>query len=1322
MGETVENSLFVSPIPIMRQPPLEMTSGPDSIESLCRRLEENLPLSNREILAEFGLLEGHPWEHHVRSPSTNYYACLYALAKSVHPKRILEIGTGFGLSAAALLKACEMLELLVSLDLGIFGEQHGWAESNLVFARRTIHRWCTRQGIPPEKVKFFQANTQPPGRSDNDNVACRALHWSEVPELTQLLVPETFDLLFVDGKHTENGLYNDLKTFWPFLRPGGLLICDDLHDESFREFFPWAGDTLRSFSDFISEFSAHIAGHHIWPFPRVLPPTREGMRPFGIIRKKPAERALLQTPAGRPTRLESRELPDFASLIAALARNQRRLYLRDQSPRTLAALVKLAQSHQPTKIIELGTLSGLSLRAWLAAGTQAEIVAVDLSFAALHQSLKVAPLDLSRVRLLEQDILKTDFRRLWEPHDRVLLYVDAHDQPDSPIMEHLLAHALPLLPPGSLVVVDDLWHSPETLSAENAGEFFRRRVMDDIDPLQCFAGHFAPYWRGGCFMGFAEVQPLLAWVNARKISLHFHQDHKFVSFAWPADGGNPERMFEKARNAGTAGCFSFHPLADAALLGAGSFTIDGPTLLALSLKEKALDLYGRGLVAEALACLGRACDYRHQVGGFRYAQAVCLARLGRFAEALACLEEELCSPFPHGRTLKLGNDIRDWLRAEKLAPVTEITPTVASVLTIFACPKAFQGHAAVLQKNAIASWTRLSPRPEIILCGNDPGVAEVARELGLRHVPEVELSRGGTPLVRHVFQAAQNLATSPILAYVNADIILGPDFMDAAAKAREQFPSFLMIGRRRGVDLKDLIDFAGPDWRENLIARAADSGTLHAVSALDYFVFTKNLWPEIPDFALGRTAWDNWLAAQPLLAGTPVIDATPFVTAIHQNHDYGHVQGGQEAAWKGEEASRNQDLAWTSPFLAYSSHATWEMTPGGYFLERKVQQQFMALGREGWAFLQEGKPEAALARFEEMLRLHPEGIPGLHYIRALALEKLGRKGEARAALEKELASHPTHRRARDLLTFLEDTGEETAIGNPKISVVIPTYNRAHFLAEAVQSVLSQAYDDLEVLVVDDGSTDDTPAVLARFDDPRVRYLRKEKTGAPDSRNWGIANASGEWILWLDSDDALMPGWLARLESMLADGDPADVYYGNLVVVDAAGRPLKTLRYEDFDGCLNLLLPRLLQGNPLPQPGTLVRASLLRDAGGFDTAFPRAHDYELWSRLAPVARFKHLNFLALKWRWHDTNMSSGSVPRDLSYEAEIVKRLLKRHPLKDFFPDLDWEDWPRAQAQAARTLSDIFLHYGDEEAAREWLKESAGLSSRAQTPAECAAHG
>jgi radical SAM superfamily enzyme YgiQ (UPF0313 family)/predicted O-methyltransferase YrrM/GT2 family glycosyltransferase len=1312
-GEVPETGHEPRPAPARALPQEDEGPERESLASLCRRLEKDQPLSTREILADFGLLTGHPWEHHANSPVTTYYACLAALAQSCRPRRILEIGTGFGLSAAALLHACDQVELFVSLDLGIFADEYQFKESNLAFAARKIHAWCQKRGVPPERVRFFRANTQPLGKTDNDNIACQASHWSTLLELRQVLAPASFDVLFVDGKHTEDGLYQDMRTFWRFLRPGGLLLCDDLHDDSYREIFPWAGETIASFERFLGEFASDIAEHQVWPFPQVLPEGAAGLRPFGLIRKKEATAPEARKVAYQPAPVDP---VDLTPVLTDLARANRRLYFRDQTPASLAALVALAEEFQPTCIVELGTCQGLSLRAWLAARTPARITTIDLSMAPLRQSLETVPMDLSRVTLLEQNILETDFSRLWDSEDRVLLYVDAHDQPQAPLMDYILKKALPALPPGSLVVVDDLWHSDAPLNPETVEDFFRSRVLPEIDPLQCFPGHYASYWQGGAFMGFAEAIPLLTWVNQQRLELRFSPEAKLVSFGWPPQETLTPSTATPDTNPTDTGTYYYHPVENFALAGAGGLNLDRGTFAALSRYLEGMDRFGQGKIQEALGHFEAAGDCP-ALAGAGYAQAVCSARLGNLEDALRRLESEPAGTFIPAQAVTLRRDIQYWLgETDVFSGKPELVRKEPS-LTIFAIPKAFRGHTAIIQKNALESWTRLKPRPEIILFGRDPGTAEIARELNLRHVPEVALSDHGTPLVNDLFQQAEALAPTGTLAYVNADIILGQDFLDAAAAVQKDFSRFLMVGRRWDLDLAESLNFDDPDWHAALRRRVEREASLHVVSALDYFVFSKGLWPKIPNFSLGRTAWDNWLVAQPLTSGVAVVDATPAVLAVHQNHDYHHVGGGKEAAWRGEEARRNQELGWESPFLCYSSHATWELKPSG-LAERPREAQALAAAWKGVALLAREDFSGALAKFRATLDLMPEGIPGLQYLLALALAGLDRRDEAIQALRTELASHPSHHPAARLLGGCEPPPESrvsfqpraaTGPDRPLISVVTPTHNRAGYVAEAVNTALSQEFHDLEVVVVDDGSTDDTAEVLAQITDPRFRYIQKPKTNAPDTRNQCIAAARGEFLLWLDSDDLLLPGWLARLGSILEAGAKAEVYYGNLEVVDARRRRLNIIRYEDFANKNALLLARLVQGNPLPLPGSLIRKTLLEEVGGFDVEFTRAHDYELWTRLALQARFRHVPFLAVQWRWHDSNMSSGSVNRDLSFDARVVQGLLTRHPLKDLFLDLPWEeDWSRAQAQAAHQLADIFSRYGDSDRAREWLAESQEL--------------
>jgi hypothetical protein len=213
-------------------------------------------------------------------------------------------------------------------------------------------------------------------------------------------------------------------------------------------------------------------------------------------------------------------------------------------------------------------------------------------------------------------------------------------------------------------------------------------------------------------------------------------------------------------------------------------------------------------------------------------------------------------------------------------------------LTIFAIPKAFRGHIGVIQRNAIEAWTRMQPAPQVLLFGDDDGVAEVARDLGVRHVPQVQRNRWGTPLVSDLFGKAQEIGGTSLLCYVNADIILFDDFMKAVERVAAWQDQFLMIGRRTDTDITEPIAFSQKDWAEQVREAARTRGKLQIARNIDYFAFTSGLYPAMPPLAVGRFWWDNWLVWKVRAMGAPVVDASAVVTAVHQNHDYSHTTYG----------------------------------------------------------------------------------------------------------------------------------------------------------------------------------------------------------------------------------------------------------------------------------------------------------------------------------------------------------------------------------------------------------------------------------------------
>ena len=266
----------------------------------------------------------------------------------------------------------------------------------------------------------------------------------------------------------------------------------------------------------------------------------------------------------------------------------------------------------------------------------------------------------------------------------------------------------------------------------------------------------------------------------------------------------------------------------------------------------------------------------------------------------------------------------------------------APPLTIFAQPKTFRGHFAVIQRNAILNWTRLRPRPEIILFGADEGIAEIGQELGLRHIPEVACNEHGTPLLNDLFEKAQALATADTLCYINADILLLGDFMKAVKQVAAWRDRFLMVGRRSDVDLDQPEIYQFPEHEPRLQQLVVQQNLALGIGAIDYFVFPRGLFCAIPPFAIGRGLWDNWLLWRVRSSKAPVVDASAVVLAVHQNHDYSHFREGRKGIYAGEEGQRNRELASRGGMFTLED-ATHKLTPDG--IKRTFEHRLIKISR-----------------------------------------------------------------------------------------------------------------------------------------------------------------------------------------------------------------------------------------------------------------------------------------------------------------------------------------------------------------------------------------
>lgn len=217
---------------------------------------------------------------------------------------------------------------------------------------------------------------------------------------------------------------------------------------------------------------------------------------------------------------------------------------------------------------------------------------------------------------------------------------------------------------------------------------------------------------------------------------------------------------------------------------------------------------------------------------------------------------------------------------------------------------------------------------------------------------------------------------------------------------------------------------------------------------------------------------------------------------------------------------------------------------------------------------------------------------------------------------------------------------------PEVSVVIPTYNRAHLISRAIQSVLSQSYQNLEIVIIDDGSIDNTEEIIKSFKNDRIVYIRHDKNkGASAARNTGIKASKGEYIAFQDSDDEWFPEKLEQQMKAFNNGSPeVGVVYCGFYRIEADKEiyiPGDNIAKKEGN-----IHTELLKGNFIGTPAVLVKKECFENIKYFDENIPALEDWELWIELSKHYLFKYVNKSLLR---------SYSTPNSVNLNS---KNLLK----------------------------------------------------------------
>jgi glycosyltransferase involved in cell wall biosynthesis len=232
---------------------------------------------------------------------------------------------------------------------------------------------------------------------------------------------------------------------------------------------------------------------------------------------------------------------------------------------------------------------------------------------------------------------------------------------------------------------------------------------------------------------------------------------------------------------------------------------------------------------------------------------------------------------------------------------------------------------------------------------------------------------------------------------------------------------------------------------------------------------------------------------------------------------------------------------------------------------------------------------------------------------------------------------------------------ESKKNQPKVSVIIPTYNRAHLLGRAIKSVLNQTYQDFEIIVVDDGSTDNTREIIKNFSENRIRYYcHKRNKGYPEALNTGLSLTRGKFIAFQDDDDEWFPEKLYRQMMIFnkAEQKIGVVYSGFWKIRNDKKIYVPSSHVVQKEGNIHT---ELLKGNFIGMPTSIVRRECFDKVGMFDTAISCLQDWELWIRISKYYEFKYIPEPLMISYYTQGSVNEKSILEDIRVLDFIIKK-------------------------------------------------------------------
>ncbi len=274
---------------------------------------------------------------------------------------------------------------------------------------------------------------------------------------------------------------------------------------------------------------------------------------------------------------------------------------------------------------------------------------------------------------------------------------------------------------------------------------------------------------------------------------------------------------------------------------------------------------------------------------------------------------------------------------------------------------------------------------------------------------------------------------------------------------------------------------------------------------------------------------------------------------------------------------------------------------------------------------------------------------------------------------------------------------------PFVTVAIPAFNHEKFIKDAIESVLTQKYSDWELIIIDDGSTDNTGNIADLYKDhPKVTVIHQQNVGLSKTLNRALETAKGTFFNFLPSDDFFHKDKLFRqcqvLQAKKDEGFAC--IFCDQIPVDASGNPIKGDEIENWHSVTYAtekeILPKLFERNFIPAPSALIRTDAIREVGGFDETLTYTQDYDLWLKILPRYKALWLHEALLYYRWHGENLTF-QADESINFErAYVLTKALTHTSITEIFPDitiLKGTERKKAEAKGLIELSTILLKSG-----------------------------